>query len=73
MTFLQYLVEVQRTKQLFPEWRAGQTAFNVLRRVKPDLAERVRGTDFDPFYRDKVLHDFYKFVSVEWDSNGLST
>lgn len=48
-------------------WRAGQATFNLLVRVRPDLAEMVRGSDFDPFYDDARLPLFYDFVARHWE------
>ena len=31
--------------------RYGQVLFNELYRVRPDLADRIRGTNIDPFYK----------------------
>lgn len=52
--------------------RAGQAAFNVLGLVRPDLAERVRGTELDPFYRDDRLDAFFVWLEevVGGDSGG---
>lgn len=49
-----------------PDWRAGQYAFNTLRDLRPDLAERVRGTALDPFHRDDVLPAFLRYVARHW-------
>ena len=32
--------------------RYGQVFFNELYRVRPDLADRIRGTALDPFYKN---------------------
>ncbi len=32
------------------EWRAGQAYFNVLFEMRPDWTEKIRGTEYDPFY-----------------------
>ena len=37
------------------EQRLGQVYFNVLSKIRPDIAEQIRGTMFDPFQRD-VIH-----------------
>lgn len=50
-----------------PDWRIGQSAFNLLYRVRPDLAEMLRGSDFDPFYKNENLAAFYSFVMRQWD------
>jgi hypothetical protein len=50
--------------------RYGQAMFNHLRQVRPDLAERVRGTDKDPFYvsalTDPRWDRFVAFIENEW-------
>lgn len=48
-------------------WRTGQKAFNLLSRVRPDIAELVRGSDMDPFHRDDRLPAFYDFVARHWE------
>jgi hypothetical protein len=47
-------------------WRRGQTAFNFLHDVRPDLSEQVRGSVRDPFYNDKRLPEFYTWVGENW-------
>lgn len=49
-----------------PRWRYGQTLFNVLYRVRPDLSERVRGTDLDPFHSDQRVRAFLAWVAENW-------
>lgn len=49
MTLNDYWREVNRAKQLNPEWRYGQTAYNVLRDNFPELIDEIRNTDADPF------------------------
>jgi hypothetical protein len=50
-----------------PGWRAGQWYFNALADVRPDLAERVRGTALDPFHRDDLLPAFLRYVARHWN------
>ena len=45
--------------------RAGQHAFNVVAINYPDIAEKARGTDIDPFYKDGRLVRFWQFVSSQ--------
>jgi hypothetical protein len=47
--------------------REGQRAFNLLTVMHPMLAERVRTSPLDPFYRDERLPAFFEFVAAEWD------
>lgn len=42
--------------------REGQKAFNELYRTNPEIADKIRGTKFDPFYIDQRLPEFYKEV-----------
>ena len=45
-------------------WREGQAAFNALHEVDPDLANDLRATRLDPFYRDDNLREFYAAVAM---------
>ena len=47
-------------------WRVGQGAFNLLVQIRPDIAEMVRGSDYDPFYDNSRLPLFYDFVMRNW-------
>jgi hypothetical protein len=48
-----------------PEWRLGQTFFNVLCDLYPEISEEIRGSKVDPFYYDneKDLYLFFKFIT----------
>lgn len=47
------------------KWRRGQLAFNLLHVVRPDLANRIRGTLRDPYYHDERLLIFWTWVEEE--------
>jgi hypothetical protein len=48
-------------------WREGQTAFNLLYILRPDLSEQIRGdVQLDPFYVDGKLPAFWAWVEQEW-------
>lgn len=49
-----------------PNERRGQATFNTLFATRPDLAEKVRATNLDPFYDDSKLHEFYNFIEENW-------
>lgn len=69
MTYTDYCHEVWRVMDLHPEWREGQTYFNVLAEHRPDLTDGknpIRGSEFDPFYRDEVLPAFHLEVLTRW-------
>jgi hypothetical protein len=52
------------------DWRYGQALFNLLCRVRPRLAEKVRATPLDPFYVERqydVPAEFFELLASEWD------
>jgi hypothetical protein len=67
-----YLESVIISATRYKNWRLGQTMFNVLAELRPDIAERVRATEADPFYADAMQHGYEKvanflaFVREEW-------
>ena len=54
---------------LYPEWRKGQAYFNYLYQLHPDVADEIRGTEYDPFYADhkkdpeKEINKFLEYIS----------
>lgn len=67
MTYDLWLENVLVSKHLSPEQRLGQHLFNHLRVTQPKLAENVRATGIDPFYRDDLIGAFLEFVSEHWN------
>lgn len=61
----EFLAACVRDRSTF-DHRAGQHAFNVLYQLRPDLAEMVRASSFDPFYVDGRLPTFYEWVAKNW-------
>ena len=51
-----------RTRSENPDLRHGQSLFNALHDLRPDLANKVRGTALDPFYGDHVIPEFLSRV-----------
>ena len=75
VSFAEYLQTVQKaqaanaTKILAEEvlgLRRGQIHFNVLCDLHPTLAESVRGSDLDPFYRDDLVPAFLEHIQKAW-------
>lgn len=56
MTLVKFYERVQQTAKNLPNWRVGQCLFNELYNVAPDISERIRATQADPFHSDSV-HD----------------
>lgn len=62
MTFEKFLDKLVEYRNSNPSQRHGRAFFNLLCEVRPDLAERLRGSTIDPFYRDDLLPDAVLFV-----------
>lgn len=60
--FSAYLWRASIRKAQHPEWRMGQTYFNVLRELHPEIAEVFRGEYHDPFHNDRWIPDFLSDV-----------
>ena len=46
----------------YADWRHGQALFNALHSIEPDLANAIRGSQSDPFYRDARIEAFGQAV-----------
>ena len=66
MTFGDYILAVMHQWSETPSWRAGQTYFNVLYRMRPEMADSLRGSSRDPFYNDDRIDDFLDYVLRHW-------
>lgn len=47
------------------DWRLGQTLFNCLYDLFPDVADRIRGTNKDPFYNNDLIKEFLEEILEE--------
>lgn len=65
MSFEDYAAAVGEAQWHNHDWRIGQTYFNVLQAVRPDLAEEVRATAFDPFYEASPVN-FLHWLAERW-------
>ena len=66
MSFEEYEAAVEYAHGQHPEWRRGQTAFNVLMVNRPDLSETVRATSLDPFHDDGKIEAFFGWAKGNW-------
>lgn len=67
LTYDEFLEKVDRNhKQFNGSWRYGQTYFNTLSSLRPDLAEKLRATLHDPFHREEVKDETHKFIKQMW-------
>lgn len=63
--FAEYLVKVTRYRQDYPDLRVGQAFFNVLYCYYPDIADKIRGTKNDPFYKEDAV-ELALFLDLVW-------
>lgn len=68
--YVAFLEAGVRRMHLYPDERTGQAYFNALADIAPWIAEAVRTTPLDPFYRDERLPDFFDFVAKQMITNG---
>lgn len=52
-----------------PPLRKGQRLFNLLHEHQPQLANQIRGTGLDPFYRENRLDDVVAWIACNWNTN----
>jgi hypothetical protein len=50
-----------------PDWRLGQTYFEVLKEQHPTLAAELSGTPWDPYDDDRRLPFFLETVHAKWE------
>jgi len=62
--YMDSLKEVEENKHL----RLGQVLFNKLYEIRPDLSEKIRATNIDPFYctSENDITEFIEFLETNW-------
>jgi len=53
-----------QTREHYPSWRHGQTAFNVVHDVLPVCANALRAGPADPFHLDERIPEFWEAVAA---------
>lgn len=46
--------------------RLGQFYFTLLVSVRPDVADSIAGSEFDPFYHDELSSELHEKVELLW-------
>jgi hypothetical protein len=64
-SFAYFLKLVADENLKYPKYRIGQTMFNVLHDIMPELAESISGTENDPFYDNKLIGNFFSTICEE--------
>lgn len=60
------MTAVEEARKQYPRWRSGQTYFNVLADVRPDLSEELRASALDPFHGDDRIPMFLNWLRRNW-------
>lgn len=63
MTYEEFATEARAVPE---NVRPGQHAYNVLNRVRPDIAKEITNSLVDPFHNDARLPQFMWFVRELW-------
>jgi hypothetical protein len=50
------------------DWRIGQVYFNMLFDIRPDIAEEMRGSIVDPFFKRRITEVVRDFVIERWET-----
>jgi hypothetical protein len=66
MTYSQFEQEFNSSRNR--KERPGKEYILFLEKQRPDLAEKVRNSDIDPFYKSTNLHKCQKFVEENWNT-----
>jgi hypothetical protein len=68
MTFEEFLHDVigQYEQRQDKSIRLGQLFFNELCVVRPSIAEEIRGSMLDPFFKERITQVVQDFVRDRW-------
>ena len=64
-----FLQLVEKYQKSVKDWRYGQAYFNILSSVRPELAELIRGSMYDPFHKDEVSDQIHTYIKSKWARN----
>lgn len=68
-TYEQFLSDINKLHATQPkkgDLRLGQIFFNELCKVRPAIAEQLRGSMLDPFYKERITQVVSDFVKERW-------
>lgn len=66
MTFHEFVEAVFKTMDLNPEWRQGQTLYNVFSESFPAQADALRESDANPYYDEEKVADAWDWIGQHW-------
>lgn len=69
MNYYSFRLTVQQEWAENQHLRLGQVYFNTLCALRPDLANRLRGSLYDPFHKNEIPLEAEQLVEKEWDDD----
>lgn len=68
ITFSDFCIKVAREFSQFghESQRYGQWFYNDLSLVNPALAEHIRGSKYDPFYKERISDETMQYLALMW-------
>jgi len=69
MTYDEFLAHVHKlymAQEPSMDFRLGQIFFNELCEIRPAIAELLRGSMLDPFYKERITQVVSDFVQDRW-------
>lgn len=73
MNYDSFRVAVQQEWAESDDLRLGQVYFNLLLLIQPHIAEKLRGSLRDPFYKNELAPEMEQMVRDEWDDSAEFT
>lgn len=64
--FLNNVHKIYNSQEPSMDFRLGQIFFNELLIVRPAIAEQLRGSMLDPFYKERITQVVSDFVRERW-------
>lgn len=59
----EFVAKVHKTHLKNPDWRLGQTYFNILTLIDPDISNSISTTIYDPYYNDSNIKNFLVYLN----------
>lgn len=71
MTFQQFMTKmydgsIHAMDERYGNQRLGQWFFSYLSAIRPDIAEELRGSLYDPFAKNYISDEVETFVRLRW-------
>lgn len=58
----EFIARVHKTHLQNPHWRLGQTYFNMLVLIDPDVSNIILNTKYDPYHNDNNIENLLDYL-----------